>query len=926
MEKFNGKYSKNAIVGIFIVLLLFVVGLFVIPHFLTLNHLKSDIIAKIEHDLEVKVEIFGDVTFSILPSNKLILNNVKLLNNEINIEIPSLVLSTHLLEIAIQKLSISGIEVRNTQFTLESLDHLSDILNRSSAKGLNLLNNIRLHEVDLILNPQAEFLSKVQKISGEMLYQYGRRLRFVGTFILQEISYNMNIDLLYSGKQDGQSVATIKSDFLEMQIIGDMGHMKQKNFEGKMSMRLLNNVNINKSIPVLYKAFLNDNVSIESNFLMHDKQFEISNFKVSGDSISNMLGNANIVIGESHQISANLTADNMNFDTFLGKVQDASQKTNTAFSLESIIKQLLLSFNFDIADNIFGQLNIKIKELLYHGQPMKDLLLNSNLLEGKFVLSNFVLALPGDAKLHFQGVGTHNKIRPKFDGQLKLSINDYRAFNSWMKVDEYLFEHLFDKPISFQSNVSVMPRNMRFDEAELNWGELRVLGKLVLKYSGDDSLGARASLNINALDADSLNISRKWDEFITQLYAYDFDKTGESFLKSTGDFTWLRSFPVNFSIDTTVGQLKFKNMQFPKFFSTVKLAPNSLALEQMSLICKEAEITGLIDLNTAAITPKLTVDLVIPKIDVMFLDNLLPKYEHLITAQQKALSEYPENAELLTIGGANFFSLRNVVSDITLKIGHLISQNLKIHNIESHLSILDGIAHVHELQAKLFNGELKAIGSIVFNSIIPLYNMNFALNDFHIDELIEFYAQNSNFSGYASVSGSILSKGANVGVFYNNLSGNLQFIVKNALWQNFDIGEIVKLSEYSASMEEKTKVLESALSSGKSFFDSVEGNAILDKGILTIKDAQLSTPRISGAFSLNLNTQYRVVSHFTRLSFIPAGRRAVMSIDITGSGPIKNLTNRYNYQQYLQFLQNDPSLTNRNSTMEVVPNNLRNFR
>jgi hypothetical protein len=917
-------YKGVASFAIISILLLFVA--FVAPYFLTLNHIKSEISARISNDIRMRVEIFGDVNFAILPHSKVILNNVKLAGDDLVIEVPSLGLDTSVVDILLGKVNVFGMEISNTQLTWKSLDYLAEVLSHSVDDGFNLLSNLRLHESEVVLNPQATLFSKIQRINGALSYQYGKVLNFSGSFVMDAVPYNMTVSLNYEDQQGHASTALLTSDFIELSIIGNMSHVRERNFDGKMKLKLLESPRITLKTPVLYNALLADKLAVESDFMMRDDAFEISNFKVFGNSIKNMSGNATIVIGTLHQINANIISDAIDLDGLLAHVhQIESQGNIQPLSLEGFVRQMLLAFNFDIPENIFGQINVKINELMYQRQAMLNMLINSSMLEGEFLLNDFSIALPGKSSLKIQGVAMHNKIRPKFDGKMKFEIQDYNAFNAWMKIDETLFEHLFNKSLIFQSNISVMPRNMRFDDASLNWGDLRVLGKLVMKYSGDDRLSARASLNINDLNADSLNISKKWDDLLTQLYAYDLDKSGEKFTKITGDFQWLRQFPFNFNLDAYIGQLRFKGMQFPRFSSTIRLAPNMLALEQIALSSDEAEIGGSLILNTAAITPKLSLDLVIPKLDVLFVDKLLPSHTQCVDAQQKALQEYPDLAEVITLGGANFYSLRNIVSDISIKIGHLIGDHFKAHQVQTNINILDGIAHIANFSSKIWGGELEAIGSVVFNGIVPIYNLSFAFNNFDFGDFNKFYSHSDDLTGYASVSGSISSKGSNFNDFYNNFNGNINMLGKNITWTGFDIGELIKLSEYSASIEEKNKILEHALVNGKSFFDNLSGRGTLTKGMLAITDMQISTPRISGALSLNLNMQYKSLSHFTRISFIPVGRRNNFSIDITGGGKFGEIKNTYNYEKYLQFLKNDPILAGKNSSMQVAPSGLRNF-
>ncbi len=911
-------YTKlRSFFKLFAIFCIFIAALFLVPHLFTFNNLRDDVAEKIFRDTKVHTEIFGNIKIAILPSMKIMVSNATIKGPDFALDIPLLNLKINALDLLKGVINITGIEIGYCQFTLQALEYLREILAAGGAKDISLLNNVAVSNVSLVLNTHASSFSKIQDISGNLAYQYKKRLKFNGNFAIDKKNYNSDIILHYDSNQN--SSAVIESEFIK--IVLNANIKDNNDLTGTINASL-------KNAPLssgdkLYERLINDNMHLDGDVILSNNAILLSNLAISGKEFGDLKGSAEILLGEIHKIKSNLVSESVNIDILSQTFSDYQKKQR--FTIENIVKSILLSFNFDIPSNIDAFVNVSIKNILHQNHAMKSFLLNAKASDGKVYIDELSVFLPGDAYFGCSGMASHNKIRPKFDGKIEVKIANYNAFNSWIKIDEKLFQHLFNQPLFFTSTMSLMPRNLKIDNISLKWGDLSASGKTVFKYSGDDKITSKGVLRINHIDTDSLNLSNKIDDFITNLYAYDIDKSGEKFRQLTNDFHWLRSFPIHLDGEIYIDSLGLKKIKMDKFSTYLKLSPNFISVENLSINSEKAEILGNISLSTSAITPKFEVDLNIPKFDVEFLDGLLPSIDVRLQAIQNAFKEFPELNSLTN--RYNFYGLRHVVADCKIKIGNLLTDKIAIRDVSSEIKVLDGIAQIKDLKAKIFNGELELVGNVVFSSLVPIYNASFAINNINFAAMTNYLYGNNNspFSGYSSISAVLDAKGSNIYDIYENIRGKLKFIGRNIWVNGFDIGEIMHLSEQPFDTEYKQRVITGGLTSGKSLFDEVIGDAVLNAGVLSVKDMQIRTPRISGAISLNFKMLSNFAAYFARLNFIPVGRRNSMSIDIVGDGMLGEIKNTYNYEQYWRFLTTDPVLNNKRSDTQVIPNGLRNF-
>lgn len=876
--------------------------LYFLPPLVSLEYFKESITNKLLQEYEINLKISGDIHASLLPSPVIVIQQAHATLQNEDVEIPKLSLHINPIKSLIGEIDITGFEILGSQLNYKTISSILEKVQDKKNKWRDLLRRLSLKQVSIVLDPASNFLNKIEKIDARISYLIDENLLFEGSFTLHEFDYRTSGNIEFDPAKT--STLMIANRFMDAQFEGNMSKINSDMLSGKVHLKLFDNIAPESHISPFYKAILQDNAEADGTFTFKDDQLNIENFSLASQSIKNVSANLAFGFGQSHQISLNIKAASIDFDTLLAKVNAQEHEMNKDLSLNDFLKSLLLWFDFSMPDNVFGNINVEISKIIYNKQSIENVLFNSGMLEGKFSIGEVLIDLPGKSKLMFKGSVSHNNIRPKFDGKLLLQISDFQEFNNWIQISSN--NNISNtKNVVFKSDISLIPRNMRFDNMSLESGDFRSEGKMVLKYGGDNSLSVRANVRANQLDCDTLGISKAVDEAITSLYAYDFEKSGQHFSKMTNDFKFLRDISENINLDLVVDSLKYKGITSPNFFVSMRAGPNNASIEQLKISNKYADIRGSVAVNTAYVIPKLTANLDIAYLNKSFFDTIMPAEDLLISAQRQALTEDPEAAATAVIGGANFFSTRNILGDIKLKISEFIFPDIKLSDLSTAIRISDGIAYADNIKFRIFDGLFDGIGSVVFSSTLPSYSLSFALNNFRLQKALKFYANYNQLDAYTSVNGQLHARGSSMDVIYQTLEGDLDLLSKKISLSNFNIGDIIRLSESQDTIENKQAKLEYSLNSGESIFDEATGKVSISKGMLNLKDLQFKNARVSGASSMTLNIASGLMSTYTKISFIPLGRNTVMSIDAIGAGAMRDMKYKYQYDKYLEFLKSN---------------------
>lgn len=895
------------IIKISLILLVVIAALYLIPQAFTLNNLKPDVIAALNKEAGLNTQIDGDIEIALIPSTSLTLKQVTInIPESAPINISQIVVNTSFIALLSGNVEITGVEIQGASISSALFNTLSSATKRGDGAKSNL-QSLSLSDVNVTINPESNFFGQLNKITGVFKYTPNESFRFKGSFYADDDLdniYTSDIDLNVVEKP-GSSSSYIKfgNKYINLEFNGDLTNDGSFALDGNIVSSLKSN-NDNQNLSSISQAILNDGITMKSSLKMNRGEISLNSISVSSENISKIIGQASLLLGYTSELSLNIEADTINLDKMLAKLPK-SQANNTN-SPEEIIKSFLISFDFYIPSTISGSISAICKEIIINEKPIQNVTLDSSIFEGRFILSNSSADMPGNAKMNFSGALSHNDIRPKFEGVLNLEVNNYKDFATWTNLEADFLDRFSKDKLVIESVVSIIPRSIKFENTNINWGALKLLGRFNLRNTGEKKLNVRASFRLNELDSNAYKISDSIDSFISEMYAYDFDKSGNRIYSLTDDFKWLRNFPIDLNIDILIDQFKFRDVDFKKFFASTNVSSNYINIDQFMVDAQDISANGSIGLSTSGIAPKLKADITVTSMNEGILQRLMPDDALLLAKQQEVIGQQPkEVVQFVKPGSINFFGLNNFWADLRIKVDNYNSPSLTYQNLDFKGQTQDGILTIESLTADIFEGKMELVGSVIFNTLVPYYTATLAINNFQLDEFLKYYASFNKVGGYFSTSGTISSKGSDRDEIYANLAADFNVLGKQVEWNGFDVGGLVKLTETKAGLPDKIQKMNIYTKEGQTVFDSLQASLKIESGIATISNATFANNRVSGAYSASIDMKNSLFSGVSRVSFLPYGKAGAITIDVSGTGKLSDYQPVLNMDKFVKFLRDD---------------------
>jgi len=808
--------------------------------------------------------------------------------------------------------------------------------NLSGKKNANI-PEFEIDKVTLLFDSKAfSSFDEIEDISGTLGYTgiTGSNLSLDLKYKIDNKPYALNAELSGFDSSGSADEATLNVSSIDYQIrfFGSLrDFFATPSLNGQVTLNFLALEEFSESAGTLYKMLRDDSYVLTSDIKVSDDLLSATNIKITSDSVTDASGEVNYSFGENPSVDIKLDVADFSIDSFIKikDVQSIAKKTLTQVA-DDFFTPLLINFNLDFNSKTNGFIDVKIGKLTYNNDAIKDATLNAVFEDGKLLINDFSANIPGEGVFEVIGSVSHNGIRPKLLGELNYTIKKFADFAKWLNLD--VAGTLLKDGISMklQSNISLIPRSIKFEKIKASLGATRAIGRLGIRKNSDEPINVTSNFRLNEFNLDDFKIPQSVDNFITALYFYDADKYGKLLTTYVDDYRWLRTYPLESYFDIIIDAIKYKGQEIKNVHFSTRLFPNNLEIDQLKISNEDINLDGMLKVSMTALKPKIEVNIKSSRLNLDKFSSIFPSFDALheqyigALSRNKEIEDSAKNAikadkeildakdvEEVQIGEKkisypkifNFLSLHNFDSVFDIQLDEVNTTQYPIKSFGVKGAIIDGVVRIDGTEVQMFDGVLKANGSLVILTQVPTLSFSFALNNFNPSELLKYMYGYENFKGYMSVSGTITGNGLNITNFKNRMYGRLNVIGKKIVTKGFDLGEIIKTTELPMAYNAKLERLKYYSKYGETEFTDLKGRIDFVNGLAGFEDFVFENNRAKGIYVGRVNYINNIVNSIARISFIPTGFNTVLTIDMTSKGQLANQTFAANMTEISKFLQ-----------------------
>ena len=530
----------------FSVVVLIIVGVIVVgPSMIDWNAYKGDVSQKVKALTGRDLKILGDVQVTLFPTPAIIANDVSFSNMQGAATATMMKLERAEVWIAFSPLLAGKIKVETVRlikpvielelaadgrknWEIKPLDKgvknapRASKETQTSSEAEASVPSIVLDDftiVDGALNYRDSSHGTIERIEGLNAHVEAASLvgpfQSTGTLTLRNtpLSYDISVGEVIKSRtlplnmkfSVGKSSASLQIGGTILDLIGEPKFKGSVKGEGKNLGQLIEAITRNPTPPALSQLF-----SIEGNISGSALGAEINDLSVQLAD-ANLTGDISVEMGAAPRFSINLAAAKFDLDKWLNTEQSGltkvktTSKTKVTISVDAPSQKdqpiAQASNGVMIPKNISGSVIVSVEALVYRGQAIGDVLINSELDNGVVKLNQFSAQLPGGSEVTLYGDLSTPKGAPQFSGNIGAHTNDLRKITEWLgvKVPNIPKDRL--RKVDFSSAIMLTPNEIQVQSLNLKFDSSRLTGAATVALRS--RLGFSANLTLDQINADA---------------------------------------------------------------------------------------------------------------------------------------------------------------------------------------------------------------------------------------------------------------------------------------------------------------------------------------------------------------------------------------------------------------------------------------
>ncbi|NQW00428.1 MAG: AsmA family protein [Rhodospirillales bacterium] len=229
-------------------------------------------------------------------------------------------------------------------------------------------------------------------------------------------------------------------------------------------------------------------------------QMQLADSRVEGD--------VAIEMSAIPRFSVNLTAGRFDLDSWLVKSAmpaSGDKKRQAAAAPQSTAKGSAVPAPAQAAGGVVipvaisGSVLLSVEALIYRGEIINDVLINTELADGVANLRQFSAQFPGGSEITMSGLLSSPGGKPGFSGTVETSTNDIRKVVSWLGVEFPNVPADRLRKMSFSTELNLTPAEVKLQNIDLKFDSSRLTGATTIALRARPGLGLNLTLDqINA--------------------------------------------------------------------------------------------------------------------------------------------------------------------------------------------------------------------------------------------------------------------------------------------------------------------------------------------------------------------------------------------------------------------------------------------
>jgi len=269
------------------------------------------------------------------------------------------------------------------------------------------------------------------------------------------------------------------------------------------------------------QGFLGQPFAVQSEITAGPAEAEAAALKLDlGE--TNLEGEGKVILGETPEILARLSATRVDLDRLLqqaaeatpegtgGRARDAAQTAAPSASAPSQDRAEGSGDDaggqrLDLPTDIAAELELTVDTLVYREQFARDLTVAARLDGGSLAVETLSASLPGGSEVSLTGALTSalsdDAGPPRFQGRLEAASDNLRALLAWLDVDIDAIPADRLRKMALTSAVDLAPQQITLRDTDLRLDVSRITGGVALALRERPGLGVGLSIDKLNLDA-----------------------------------------------------------------------------------------------------------------------------------------------------------------------------------------------------------------------------------------------------------------------------------------------------------------------------------------------------------------------------------------------------------------------------------------